>query len=82
MIRTLKEERDKLLALLNGQMPVGDFNPSGLVAMMFDESTLEKLKQKKEEELRAQLEAKQVVESVNNYIFKNLLFSGKGENEK
>jgi hypothetical protein len=64
MIRTLKEERDKLMALLSGNMPIGDFSiPSGL-ANFVDEATVEKLKQQKEQELRAQLEAKQVVESV------------------
>ena len=51
MIRTLKEERDKLLAMLNGQMPVGDFNPSGLMSMLVDEATLEKIRQKKESSL-------------------------------
>lgn len=76
MIRTLKEERDKLLAMLNGAMPVGDFNPSSFSSLV-DEATLEKIRQKKEEELRAQIEAKQSVESVNSKSMLELTFCRK-----
>ena len=83
LIRTLKEERERLLQMLqNSGMPANIMiQPGG--AKVLDPATIERLQKEKEAELQAALEQKGLIESVNcGYCVSSYFTSGKSKNQR